>query len=514
MTGPAAAAGRTPLGRTPRLLAALVCGALMTLAQPPVSAWPVIFLAIPLLVLIAGRTATAAQAGWTGWAAGTGFFATGLYWVAEAFLVDIARHGWMAPFAILFMATGLALFWALPFWLWRRIRLAGRGGLGLGLALLAGLWTLSEFARSHVLTGFPWALPSYAWSDTPVAQAGALIGPQALSFLTLLAALAPLAVIAGRRRGDRAGAALPVLALLLLGGAWAWGTARLDAPETDTGLTVRLVQPNAAQTEKWKPELAMTFFDRQRRLSAEGPRPDVVIWPETAIPWMLDEQPDVQAAISTAAQGAPVILGARHRSGPGPDADWYNALFVLGPGGTVTQRYDKHHLVPFGEYVPLGGLAGSLGLTGLVGSSFTAGTGPETLDTAGLPAFVPLICYEAIFPHEMQSDSRPAWLVQITNDAWFGSSAGPYQHFAQARMRAIEQGLPLARAANTGISAMIDPYGRVRAALPLLEAGAIDAALPEPLPETPYARSGDGPAMGFVLLLCLLAGFTRPARRN
>ncbi|HEU0221985.1 MAG TPA: apolipoprotein N-acyltransferase [Paracoccaceae bacterium] len=471
----------------------------MTLAQPPISAWPLIFLAVPLLVALVGQAARPAEAGWTGWAAGTAYFGSGLYWVAEAFFVDAARHGWMAPFAVLFLGTGLALFWALPFWLAARLRLEG-AWLVPGLA---ALWTLSDYARTHVLTGFPWALVGYAWVESPVAQLASLVGPHGLGFLTLLAA-GSLAAL----RGGGAWRFLPGLAALGLAGAWIWGEARLEEPvrERPDGLVVRLVQPNAEQELKWDPAQALFYFERQLAASAApaGRRPGVVIWPETAIPWLLQDDAELRRVIAAAGLGAPVILGARRMEDSEGRRRWWNALFVLGPGGEVAAGYDKHHLVPFGEYVPFADFFERLGLTGLVGASFSPGPGPLVLAGAGLPPFLPLICYEAIFPHEMQARRRPDWIVQVTNDAWFGSSAGPWQHFAQSRMRAIEQGLPLARAANTGISAMFDPYGRVTAHLPLLTAGHVDAPLPAALAPTPYARTGDLPWTGLLAVFTMI----------
>lgn len=504
-------------GRRGRLALAVAAGVALTLTQPPLSLWPLALVAVPVLVwLIAGAPG---RAGWTGFAAGTAHFATGLYWITEAFLVDIARHGWMAPFALAGMAAGLALFWVLPFWLTGRARL----GLAGTAVALAGLWTLSDFARAHVLTGFPWALTGYVWVETPVAQGAALAGPHALGFLTLLAG--GLLAAAPRPGWGRVAAAGGIAAL---GALWIWGAARLEAPvpQRPDGYTLRLVQPNAPQHEKWRPDLVNLFFRRQLALTAAPPglaetpalpmtaaaaeataarAPDLVIWPETAIPWFLDEDARLRGMIAEAAAGRPVVLGARRVSG----ADWFNALFLLGPEAEIAAAYDKHHLVPFGEYVPLHGVLGRLGLGSLTGGRFTPGAGPQVIAEAGVPPFLPLICYEAIFPHQMQAGTRPDWMVQITNDAWFGSSAGPYQHFAQARMRAIEQGLPLARAANTGISGVIGPMGRVIARQALLTAGHVDAALPAPLPPTLYARTGDLPWMALVLALTVTAITTR-----
>ena len=277
-----------------------------------------------------------------------------------------------------------------------------------------------------------------------------------------------------------------------------------------------MVQPNATQREKWNADRFEFFFSRQLEYTAAAPKdasqaPDLVIWPETAIPWALDMAGSALAEIG-AASDVPVVLGVQRRS----NMRYFNSLVVLDADGAVDQLYDKHHLVPFGEYMPLGDLMARFGIHGLAaqeGNGFSSGPGAELLDMGPLGATLPLICYEAVFAHDVNAaPTRPAFLMQVTNDAWFGKAAGPRQHLAQARMRAIEQGLPMARAANTGISAMIDPQGRVTASLALNSAGFIDAPLPAPLPPTLYSRSGDLP-LSLLLGLCL-AGVAVARRRR
>lgn len=480
-----------------RLLLALVAGAATALAQPPVS-WPlVLFLALPLLLWLLDGTSSPWSAFRVGWAAGVGHFAAALFWIVDPFMVEPEVYGWMAPFAVTGMAVGLALFWAAPFGL---VRLWSGRASGPGLAralLLASLWSLAEYARGHVLTGFPWGLVGYAWVDTPVAQTAAIFGPYLLGLLTLVAALAPAA--AGWRG--------TISAALLVGAGWGYGAARLahPAPSREPALLVRLVQPNARQELKWQPGMEQLFYERHLTLTAAEPRPDVTIWSETAVPFVLDQAPELLAQSAGAAAPGPLVLGIR-RVESGPEGDrWFNSLAVLHGDGTTAATYDKHHLVPFGEYIPLAGPISRLGLPALAtltGGGFTPGAGPHLVEVAGLPPFLPLICYEAIFPDGLRApEGRPEWLVQVTNDAWFGEASGPWQHLAQARMRAIEQGLPLARAANTGISAMIDPFGRMVASLGLGETGAVDALLPAPLPPTFYARYGDLPALTAAILL-------------
>lgn len=343
----------------PRMAVAAGCGVALTLAQPPLHLWPLILIAYPVLLRltdgVAGRGAFL-----VGWAAGAGFFFSGLYWIGEAFLVDIARDGWMAPIAIAAMGGGLALFWGAAFYLARRF--AWPGGWRSALSLALGL-SLLEFARSMVLTGFPWALPAYVWVGSPPAQAASVIGPHGLSFLTILAA-----ALIGARAPVRYAPTLAGVALLAL--CWGHGAWRLAAPESPRAepVTIRIVQPNAAQRDKWRPELMRMFFDRHMAYTADDrlPRPDIVVWPETAVPVLLEQEPDIVRAIAANAGGAHVILGGRRLEDPAGDRRWYNALFVLSPDGRIAAHYDKHHLVPFGEYLPLKGVFSRLGFRSLV----------------------------------------------------------------------------------------------------------------------------------------------------
>lgn len=488
----------------PRAGVALAAGGVMALAQTPVD-WPVsYFLALPVLLHLLDGT-TGARGGFAlGWLAGVGYFAGTLFWIVEPFLIDPVRHAWMAPFALAGMVGGLALFWGAAFGAARAVWPEGPARI----LLLAAAWTLAEMARTYVLTGFPWALLAYGWVETPVMQVAALTGPHVLGFLTLVAAMLPAL---GTWRGVG-------VAVLLVALGWGWGAWRLaqPLPQRAEAVTVRLVQPNADQREKWDPERQAEFHRRLLAGTRAPGAPDVIIWPETAVPFALGHAPEAQAEIAAAAgPGGRVILGIMRAEPRGEGWDWYNALAVLDAEGEAAAVYDKHHLVPFGEYVPFAGLLERLAppdMATLTGTGFRAGPGPRLVAVEGLPAFLPLVCYEAIFPQGFSArGGRPEWLVQVTNDAWFGRVSGPYQHLAQARVRAIEQGLPLARAANTGVSAMIDPHGQVLASLPLGTAGHVDAALPGTLAAPLYARTGDLPGL---LAFVTLAGLTVLKFRN
>jgi apolipoprotein N-acyltransferase len=298
-----------------------------------------------------------------------------------------------------------------------------------------------------------------------------------------------------------------LIAALTLAAAWAQGAWTLSHPLPDgPGATLRLVQPNAEQALKWDPELARRFLDRLLDATAAAPTgpaaPDLVIWPETALPYLFEYHPELAPMIADAAQGATVALGVQRAE----DGRYWNSLAVIEPDGRVSQTYDKHHLVPFGEYMPLGDLAYAwFGLSAFAaqhGAGYTAGPGPKLLDFGPVMGrALPLICYEAVFPQDVNAaPERPDWLLQITNDAWFGTLSGPFQHADQARMRAIEQGLPLIRVANTGVTAVYDARGRELAALPFGTEGHLDAALPAALGPTSFSRFGSWP------ILVLLAG--------
>ena len=483
-------------------------GALIAAGQAPLGAW---WLALPVLALLIrwlAREPDPGRAAVMALFAGAGYFAAALFWIVEPFLVDVARHGWMAPFALILISFGMALFWAgaaaLAAWVGKT---PARRALALAVTL-AG----ADALRSYVLTGFPWALLGHVWIGTPVAQAAAVIGPLGLGLMTTLAAA--LAALA-----PRLGTAA---ALALLAAVWAAGAWRLAQPDPAPAMTgdrpfqIRLVQPNAAQDLKWQPGMQEMFFERMLAQTAAAPAPgtpspDLILWPETAVPWLLNDPGVVLELISQAAGGTPVVLGIQRSEG----LRYYNSLAVIGPGGTVGEVYDKHHLVPFGEYMPAGDLLGSLGISAFAarqGNGYTPGPGPALLDLGPVGRALPLICYEAVFPQDLTAaPGRADWILQATNDAWFGALSGPYQHLAQARLRAIEQGLPLVRVANTGVSAVIDAKGRVLASLPLNTDGFLDAPLPAAFPPTPYARGGDWPVL--VLLSLLLLGLVTIRRR-
>ena len=496
------------LGGVKRALVAVCFGAASALAFAPVHFWPILFLSFGGLVwLLDGCHSSHAAfrdrlkcASLTGFWFGFGFFLAGLYWVAEAFLVQPWRHGWLIPFVMTVLPGGMALFFAaagaLAMALWR----PGPARV-FALAIAFGL---AEYARGHVLTGLPWNLIGYGLlANGPLMQLAALFGVYALSLVAVLLFAAPAAIWSPNGARSRGAVLLAGLLLALLGLGYLWGDRRLAAaPESTTDVSLRIVQANIDQARKWRPENSVEIFEDYLDLTRTAGLDDMtlVIWPETALPFLLEDSPDALEAIgeilpqdTSLLVGVARIVNRRDPSGRLEARDVFNSLLVVDSQGRVLDSYDKIHLVPFGEYLPFQDFLEGLGVMQMTGvrGGFTEGTGPRLLEVPGAPPVGPFICYEIIFPDEVAGQSpRPGWMLNVTNDAWFGSSAGPFQHFHQAQVRAVEQGLPVVRAANTGISAVIDPWGRVLYKISTGKRGLIDAKLPKVGPATTYVALG------------------------
>ena len=492
------------------MLAALGCGLLAVLSQAPVSVPWVLFVSLPVLFVLWSRTETPRRAFGIGWAAGVGYFAGGLHWIAEPFLVDAATFGWMIPFAIAGMSMGLALFWGAGFWLAKQFVSRDWSAP----FVFAGSWLAFEWLRGNILTGFPWGLLGYAWVDTPAIQSAAWVGIYGVTLWTVLAGtLLGSAFLA--RGARRARQCVAPVALVLL--AWVCGIGAVPAETGGDRPLIGLVQPNVAQKDKWRPDLRdahlKDLLDKTRALSEQGA--DIVIWPEAASPYPITEAPGLRTMIADALKPGGVLLagGLRFEARGTPGQQVFNSLIAVDNDGQILSAYDKQHLVPFGEFLPFDDFLTELGLramAALPGGMSSGEAGARAMALPGLPKFVPMICYEAIFPAEILPLSSDAeWLVQVTNDAWFGSVSGPYQHLAQARVRAIERGLPLARAANTGVSAVIGARGEIRASIALNEPGMLLAALPDRAAPTDYSRFEDIPFILCVLLALSLGVLTR-----
>ena len=497
-------------------LGALILGALAALTLPPFHIYPLL-LAFAGLVDLLRRTERRRQALAIGWCFGFAHFVLGLYWIGIAFFTDAERFGALAVPAVLLLCACLACFPALAAWLTVVHRWRSPVASALVLALA---WTAMEALRGILFGGFPWNLIGYAFAPgSAISQLAALTGVHGLSLLAVVVGALPAAWL---DRSERAGWQPLAAGAVVLIAIWAGGTLRLlDAvAEPDAAVRLRLVQGNIDQHHKWQPEARARAFERHLSLSAEGADPVThVVWPESAIPYPLEQEPVARQMIAEVVPPGGLLLtgGERYDLAGDPPRAW-NSLFVLDEAGAIRARYDKRDLVPFGEFLPLRSVLGRLGLEKLTHGSidFQAGPGRQTISLPGLPPLSPLICYEAIFSGGVVDRSaRPDWLLNVTNDAWFGRSSGPYQHFAMARMRAIEEGLPLVRSANTGISAVVDPWGRIRGELGLGETGALDAALPRPLPAaTPFARTGPIIALVPAALIALAALLLEARRRR
>lgn len=489
-----------------RYALAFLLGAVMTVTLPPVGFVPALLVCVPGLAFLTLNTPTRWKSFFTGWAFGAGYFIFGLYWVSAALFVDIAQWGWALPFSAIAGPTVLGLFYGFIPLMARRWR-HDKAAYALAMAVS---WGIVEWLRGHLFTGFPWNIPGYAWHwILPVMQSTAFVGIYGLTLLTLVWAMMP----ALSTRPRLVLGALATLILVLVAGA-----ARLEQnPVTSASdHVVRLVQPNIPQQVKWDNDQDLRNLQKHITLSSaksalEKP-PTIVVWPETAVFADLVQFPDI---VDLIARGLPkdslAIIGALRVVAPDPNApQFYNSVTVLNANREVLGNHDKHHLVPFGEYIPyrqhIRFRPLALALSGI--GDFTRGGGPGTFHAKGYPPFSPLICYEVIFPGRVADrQDRPAWLVNVTNDGWYGKTAGPHQHLAISRARAIEEGLPLARAANTGISAMFDPLGRMIGAQALGTEGVVDTALPLPLPPTLYSRAGDALFAALAILMLLTAEF-------
>lgn len=524
------------LGPWPRRGLAAAAGALSVLALAPFFVWPVLFLTMPALVfLIDAAIASAprrpaAHAAAAAWWFAFGYFLAGLFWIGEAFLVEADKFAALMPFAVLAMPAGLGLFWAAAaagasrYW---------RPGLA-RVAVLAVTLSAAEWLRGHILTGFPWNVLGYALTAPDVMmQSASVLGIYGLTLLAVGIFATPLVAwtdhrcepgVHPARQAVAAALGLTVVPLLAIAG---WGWWRLtDAPSADpapAGIRLRLVQPSIAQREKWQAENQRRNFQRHLELTRQRPDGSVddakgihlIVWPEAAMPFLpLDTPAALEALARVVPEGGHLVAGLL-RVEPVPlqvsrrGRRVLNSLAAFGPGGKPVAIYDKTHLVPFGEYLPFQATLEAIGLEQLtrIRGGFDVGPTPRPLmRMAGLPALAPLICYEAIFPGTVvPAADRPEALLNVTNDGWFGNTTGPRQHLHQARVRAVEEGLPVIRSANNGISAVIDARGRIVARLDLDVAGVVDATLPAKIPSTAYARHGDA-LFGLMLLAVAAIG--------
>ncbi len=514
-----------------RAAIALAAGALAALSMAPFNAWPALFVAFPVVVWLidgaaAGKWRGAPAAAMSGFWFGLGYFVPGLYWTGNAFLVDAPTFAWLMPFAVLGLPAYLALFTATGFALARLIWTRDATRV---LSLAIGL-TISEWLRGHLLTGFPWNAFGYALSEPlALAQTASLIGLWGMTLFSVAIFASPAVLIDGSSRGRKPWIA-PALALLLLAAMAIYGVVRLSLqPTAMTAVKLRIMQPNLQQDVKFNYAAKAEVMQKYLALSdrASGPQStgvrdaQILIWPESAFPFFLTREADAMAQIAELLPRGTVLMTGSVRAPDGPPGARvtraYNSIYLIDHDGSVLSVYDKLHLVPFGEYLPFQDWMEKLGFVQLtkVQGGFIPGERRRALEIPQAPRALPLICYETIFPGAVAArGDRPGWIVNLTNDGWFGNSTGPYQHLQQARLRAVEQGLPVVRAANTGISAVIDPSGRIVAQLGLGIEGVLDASLPAALPPTIYARLGDIPAAVLAATALLVVIRRRTAKRT
>lgn len=500
---------------------AIGAGAVMALAFPPFNLAFMPWLCLPLLIfMLRGKRVTSLRAFVIGWCFAFGTMVAGLHWMAGSLFVDIEKFWWVLPLAVAGLPALFAIYYGLAAMvavsLWRKTTPIS------GALLFAILWFMADFARGHLFTGFPWNLVGHAWSGwLPVLQVTSVVGIYGLTLLTIVAAVLP--ALAFGRCGSRSGKAALVAAIIAFAAIAMWGEHRLTfAPaQTDTAdVRLRLVQPNVVQAEKWKPEEREAIFMRLLRLSQSGDATAPithVIWPETATAFPLGEYREIRRRIADVLPDAgSLVTGSLRREFlSDEDVHYYNSIVSIDHHANLVGGYDKFHLVPFGEYIPLRQFLPS-GILSIVGKDFSGGSGASTMRVAGLPPFSPLVCYEAIFSGEVVEETDPPqFLLNLTNDGWFDGTIGPAQHFAVVRLRAIEEGLPLVRVANQGITAVVDAWGRVVAQTDGKDATIVDSALPRPAPTpTIFAQYRHIPMWIMLALLVVIIGIGQVWRRK
>lgn len=479
-------------------------GIVLTSAFAPVFFWPSAIIALTGLFLLVCHSSCAKRAFWDGWWFGLGHFASGLYWFAFALLTDAEQFAWLIPFAVLGIPSVLAFYIALVTFL---MHFCFKTTLQRWLAF-AFFWLVAEFLRATLFSGFPWNLLGYIWGVYDVTtQSASVVGVWGLSLLAALFCTTPTLLLTAEFRFKKTGLRIIFMGTGVLALMVGYGTIRLENAAIKSGENapyIRMVQGNIAQHHKWDPARQMGIFRTYVELSktpSEKPL-SLIIWPESALPFIPEEQKWVSHVIADATpDGAHLITGALRIEHDGnystENFSIWNSLFAFNDIGNIVTFYDKHHLVPFGEYIPLRSIIPFKKITH--GSKdFSEGSGPKTLEIPSIPSFSPLICYEVIFPdHVVSDETPPKWLLNVTNDAWFGISSGPYQHLHMARFRAVEEGAPLIRSANTGVSAVIDGYGRIVNQLALNQTGVLDFSLPETHLENTIYREHHG----FIILL-------------
>ena len=513
-----------------RALVAFLAGAFTTLILAPFHLFFVGFLTFPLLIWLldgavgesdAGRFKRLMPSMYIGWCFGFGYFVAGLWWIANALLVEAPEFAWAIPFAVLGLPAILAIFYGLAAAFARAIWPDNL----LRIFVLAAFFGVAEWLRSFVFTGFPWNAIGYGIMPSPLMmQSVSMTGAEAINILAVLLFALP----AGLAQSRKSALMSTFLVTILLGTHVGYGYWRLQImPDAeDEGRVIRLVQPAIDQSEKWEPGQAKSIFDNLLALSAaptisdELGRPSLIIWPETAVPFILTREPSAVSAIADNLQiGQSLVAGVvREEQGEeteSADARFYNSMLMIDSEGIISDAADKVHLVPFGEYLPFAEQLGKLGLKAVAAADrgYVGAAQRRSLNLSGGLSAIPLICYEAIFASEVaQLANSDGLMINITNDAWYGNTPGPHQHFHQSRLRTVELGMPMARAANNGVSAIIDAKGRIVEKLDFGAAGAIDAVLPGKI-DLPYGKLYSSHIFWLIVLLFATLGMMFRPRR-
>jgi len=482
---------------------ALLAGLVSALGFQPLGLWPLTLAAFAGLLWLIEAAPTLRSALARGWWFGLGQFVFGLNWIATAFTYQAAMPPWLGWIAVVLLSLYLAVFPAAAAGLAWRWGKASRLGLVL---LLAAAWIVTEWLRATLFTGFAWNPVGVTLLPTGASWLAPFVGTYGLAGVAIVAA--GVLRLALGTLGDKKAACALILALFAASGlAWALAAAPSDGP----GAAIRIVQPNIGQQDKWQPGYEQENYLRQARLSGRASaEPRLLLWPEAATPDFLSIEPGSRRRLAALlGPGDLLLLGGVEPifSPDGRGVAAYNSVYVLKPDSLLRGRYDKAHLVPYGEYLPMRPLLSAIGLSRLAPGDldFRDGPGPRTLDLGTFGRAGVQVCYEIIFSGQVVDRAdRPDFIFNPSNDAWFGAW-GPPQHLAQARLRALEEGLPVIRATPTGISAVVDAQGRLLQSLPLGQAGAIDARLPRAAPPTPFARFGNLLSFAFALLLVAAA---------
>ncbi len=457
-------------------MSAVFMGICAAVALPPLYGLPLIIPAFAGLFLLVQGASSRRQAFLDGWWWGLGYFVAGLYWICISLFVEPEKFAWLTPFALFGLPSVLAIYIGLVTWLLKSSEKYIMNPTRL-IVLFAALWVIVEYARGHLLSGFSWNFIGYVWtvSDMTI-QFASVTGIYGLSWVAVIAGAMPALFFFEQplRR--------PLLvSVVLLAGMMLFGWWRLEhAPTQYTTTKVRIVQANVPQSLKWNPRTALAGLEKHVALTHKPGLDTIqaVIWPETAVPYSIEPVSPLTRDLGRMLPHNTYLITGGMRTEDNESWQAWNSLFVIDYQGNIKAQYDKHHLVPFGEFVPLRHILPVENIAGGIGD-FSRGAGPQTLFIDRVPPFSPLICYEAVFPEESTDGTyRAEWLLNITDDAWFGHSSGPYQHLQMARVRAVEQGIPLVRAASTGISAVFDGVGRILGALPLEKEGVLDLYIP------------------------------------